>query len=132
MFLLVHHHHHKDKWDRCDLCSPLLNLESCNWSCFLTHGGSVSLSQSTSPVSLCLKSGALGFVLQFLLSHHSDGLAKNMCHRWSRFLRFCMISSTETVNSSNNRYIITKITNRKGKPWCFSESRGFLLPHLCH
>ncbi|PIA52330.1 hypothetical protein AQUCO_01000296v1 [Aquilegia coerulea] len=60
-------------------CSSI--LESCNWSCRLTQGGSVGLNHRVSPVSLCLKSGDLGFFLFFLLSHHSCGLTKKTCHR---------------------------------------------------
>lgn len=66
------------------LSKPPFLSASYSRSCSLTHGGSFGRSHKLSLVSLCLKSGSLGFFLHHrLLSHHSSGLAKNNCHNFS-------------------------------------------------
>lgn len=94
---------HKDKRDRALLrwLGPLsFILESSNWSCFVTQGGSFGEIHRHSPVSLCLKSGLPGYRLLRLLSHHSCGLAKKICHKCRRLVSSILLSNAPKIASS--------------------------------
>lgn len=80
---------HSDIRMRLWACSrnPVLAVPaSRSSSCFLIQGGSSCRIHKDSFVSLCLKSGPLGYFLSFLLSHHSCGFARNICHKRKRSL----------------------------------------------